>query len=433
MKIKNAYKVVRLKNGLTLILYRIKDIQSVYISCAVKSGNYYIQDKADLGIAHFLEHLAFSYTEKFGKSENLVKAVYEIGGYLNAATDMLGTKFWIKVPFMSVKEAIDILYQLVFRSVIRDGDLEKERKIILNECRDNYANPNWVFEKKIRENRFKDLAPYYAPTTGNVENILSITKERIVNWKNKFLNPNNIIMSVVGNFAEDEVVGFIEKTFGNEKGGMAISFPRYDSDKYSDYLFYVQPEKSNQIYFDINWPAFGWCEVKRHDEAVLAILSHIIGRGPISKLHLVLRGRLNIVYSCNSYRNIFPYLGMFGVYGSTSVENLQLVFKTIRKILEEIILKGVKKADFVRIIKYLDLSNYMSFETPESISDYLLYEMFDYGEIWDPEDYSEERKKIKISEVGDMLKRILAPQKLNVNFKGDIDNSLARKVADILR
>lgn len=202
MKIKNAYRIITLENGLTLILYPIKEIQSIYIASAIKSGNYYAKDEKHIGIAHFLEHLAFSSTEKFKTNQEIFKRIYEIGGGTNAKTTLAGTLFWIKTPYINADKAVDLLYQVVFRSSFTKKDFEKEKSIIINECNDNYTDPIWVFNQKIRQNRFKDIPQYQLPVTGDIKHILSIQDKDIILWKKRFLNPSNMVISVIGKFDE---------------------------------------------------------------------------------------------------------------------------------------------------------------------------------------------------------------------------------------
>jgi len=432
MKIKDAYKIVTLDNGLNLILYPIKEIQSVNIACAVKSGNYYAKDEKNLGIAHFLEHLAFLSTEKFKTAQHLFKRLYEIGGSANALTSLARTLFWIKVPYINTDEALELLYQIVYKSAFTKEDFEKERKVITNECNDNYANPNWLFNRKIQQNRFRNLPQYQSPVIGDINQIRSIQITNIIKWREEFLNPNNMIISAVGNFDERRLIDYINKTFGKEKRGKKVDFPKYKKEKYSKFLVYVQKNDKKQINFDINYPAFGWLEVERHSEIVLGILSHILGRGPISRLNIALRESKGLVYDCGSYTVLFPYLGYVGIWGSTNQDDMRTVFQKIKTIICDLVENGVKKTEFSRIKKYLDLSQYMSFETPESISDYLITELMDYGQIWDPEDYLKERSKVRIQEVGQMAQKIFRPENLNVNFLGNISQKEADRLAEIL-
>ena len=432
MKIKNAYRIITLENGLTLILYPIKEIQSIYIASAIKSGNYYAKDEKHIGIAHFLEHLAFSSTEKFKTNQEIFKRIYEIGGSSNAKTTLAGTLFWIKAPYINADKAVDLLYQVVFRSSFTKKDFEKEKSIIINEFNDNYTDPIWVFNQKIRQNRFKDIPQYQLPVTGDIKHILSIQDKDIILWKKRFLNPSNMVISVIGKFDEKKVTSKIKRTFGKERKGKKTVFPKYQEDRYSKFTVYVQKNESKQINFNINFPAFGWCEVERHHEIVLNILNNILGKGHLSRLWLALRETEGLTYDCGSYTSLFPYLGYLSIYGSTDINNLEKTFRKIKSVIEDIKENGVKKEEFSRIKKYLNLLLYMSFETPESISGYLIGELMDYGEIWSPEDYSKERSKVKMEEIKKMAQEIFKSEKMNVNFLGDISQEKANELAQIL-
>ena len=427
----NSYKKTVLDNGLTIIFYQIKEVKSAYITCIVKCGNDYISNSSEIGIPHFLEHLSFVATEKFKTRKSISNAIDNIGAYANANTNILGTRYWVKVPFINTEKAIDILYQMIFKSILKKEEIEKEKGIVISEYENSQISEASIFNSKKQENRF-NILPYRFPATGKPDQIRSFTKERLLKFKDDFYNPNNMVISVVGNFDEGEILQKIRNTFGTEKKGKKFEFTKYKNDKYSDSLTYVQNNASNQVWFNIVWPVFGWCEVSRNKEMVLKIMNNILGKGPSSILNLSLREEKGITYSCGSGITMFPYLGTIDIYGSVDKEKLSSAFVEINRIIHDLKTKNIGSSELAKTKKFIELGDYLHFESPESISNYLTGELFDYNEIWPSEKYTKECNKVTNSEIRKLANEIFTPEKINVSFLGNISQEEGGKLRKIL-
>lgn len=431
-KMINDYKKIVLNNGLIVILYQIKKVQSVFVTCSIKSGNDYIKDNSQIGLAHFLEHLSFCSTEKYKTRKSINIAIDDIGAYANASTNIRGTNYWIKAPYINTPQSIEVLHQLIFKSVITEVEIEKEKRIVLSEYENSQINETSIFNKKIQEKRFNKLPQYQLPVIGTPEQIESFTKEMVENWKNTFYNPNNMILSVAGNFVEQDVLTQIKSTFGKEKKGKKFEFPKYGNNKYSDYSIYVQKINNEQICLNISWPVFGWCGVSRCEEMNLKILNNWLGRGPGSKLNMKLREEKGLTYGCGSSLFVSPYLGSLELHATVEKSNLKKVVGEIGKIIKTLKEKGISRTDLDRTKKSMKLHDYLSFESPESICWYLAGELFDYGEIWSIEEYAKETEKVTTVDIKKLANNIFTSDKLNINLLGNVSQKDGKRLSNML-
>jgi predicted Zn-dependent peptidase len=426
----NSYKKITLKNGLTLILYPIKEVRSVYMVCGIRSANVFGKQE-EIGISHFLEHLSFCSVDKFKTRKSISQALYDIGAHANAQTSNFQTSYWLKCPTVEIKNSIDIFHQLLFKSRITEKEVKSEKNVILNEFRDFEGNANSLFMHNIQKNRFKNLPTYQTKPMGNPKVIQSITVNSIKKWKNTFINPSNMILAITGNFIEKSTIEQIEKTFGKEKPGVKAEFPKFEDSEYSDFSIYNKQKEVNQVCFELTWPTIGWNETDRHHELVLQILNTILGSGPLSRLNLKLREEENIAYYIKSYLTTFPSLGYMGISGSVNIKDLLKSLKLVKKIISEIAKSGITSKELEQTKRYFEFQNLMNFETPESIANYLTGNLYDYGEIWTPEDYIRERSTIKKEEVLQMAKDILNFKKTNINLQGNVDKKTLKEIKAI--
>src|SRR5690606_18816388 len=92
------------------------------------------------GISHFLEHMLFKGTPRLpvGEYDRRIEA---LGGYLNAATSMNFTHYYMTVPSIHLDAALEDLADVIRNSTIDPVEVERERGVILEEIRLKEDNP----------------------------------------------------------------------------------------------------------------------------------------------------------------------------------------------------------------------------------------------------------------------------------------------------
>src|SRR5437867_5485936 len=103
-----------------------------------------------MGVAHLLEHLVFKGTERRSARE-LAEELEVRGGSLDAYTSRDHTSFQAHVLDADVPLAVEILTDLVRHPLLRESDLELERKVVLEEISGVEDTPDdLVFERHAR-------------------------------------------------------------------------------------------------------------------------------------------------------------------------------------------------------------------------------------------------------------------------------------------
>src|SRR6185312_14742059 len=118
-------------NGLTLLTERHPEFQSLSVGVWVKVGTRHERVR-DAGVSHFLEHMLFKGTENRSALE-IARAVDQVGGDFNAFTTREYTCFHILMLSRDAGLALDILSDVILNSDFDSEELERERKVILQE------------------------------------------------------------------------------------------------------------------------------------------------------------------------------------------------------------------------------------------------------------------------------------------------------------
>lgn len=217
----------RLPNGLQVLGQLMPDVQS---ACAVFYVNTGTRDEVpnEMGVSHFLEHMAFKRTDHF-TSEEIDRAFEEMGADHNAATSREMTFYWARVLSENVPAAIDILAELT-HPVLKTEDFNQERNVILEEIARADDQPIHVLFSHFLRDYFPDH-PIAMETLGTPETIRNLTVDQMRNYWSTRYGTKNLLFAVAGNFVWESVVAQLEGlTEGWKQGetGRALGAPKFE-------------------------------------------------------------------------------------------------------------------------------------------------------------------------------------------------------------
>src|SRR6266705_5359811 len=128
------HRRVTLPNGLRILVGEMPETRSVSLAMYVGVGSR-IETKVDAGTSHFLEHMVFKGTAKRPTAADISMEIESRGGVVNAATDKEVTVFWSRVPARHWRVALDVIADMILAPMLRDSDVESEKKVIVEELR----------------------------------------------------------------------------------------------------------------------------------------------------------------------------------------------------------------------------------------------------------------------------------------------------------
>lgn len=292
-----------LKNGLT-VLHEKRDIPVASICFAVRYGAAY--ETADKkGIAHFIEHMVFKGTKK-RTADQISNELEKIGGRTNAFTAEELTGFHVKLPSRHLDIGVEVLSDLFFCPVFDENELEKERKVILEEIKLHHDEPMRYVLDRIRELSYKK--PFGAFAAGSEEVLKKVKREDLVRVHKQNYNPGNSILCVVSDNDFEEIVKLVEKIdVKNLKPVNEVKIERI-SDKV------IEKRKGiKQATVVLSIPSVTEKDERRY---AAKAFKTILGDGMSSKLHNEIREKRGLAYavigfldSGKEFGDIFFYVG----------------------------------------------------------------------------------------------------------------------------
>jgi len=251
-------------------------------------------------------------------------AIEGVGGILNAATDRELTVYWCKVAQNHFALALDVLADMLLNARIDAADIEKERRVIVEEINMSLDSPSQRVGMLMDELLWSGH-PLGRDIAGTKESIRGITREMILNYRDNRYLPVNTVVSIAGNISHDAAVNEVAKLLGgwfNEKerppclAYEARSGPR------------VRIEKRNieEAHLSLALPGLSLFHPKRFN---LGLLNAVLGSGMSSRLFTEIRDRLGLVYNIHSYPEFLFDTGAFIIGAGVDPRNLNTAIKAI--------------------------------------------------------------------------------------------------------
>ncbi len=315
-------QITILKNGLTVYVLPDERFPLVSTRLYVKAGSS-TESPEDAGISHVFEHMVFKGTKKWPNNE-LAVAVESAGGYLNAATGFDYTVYKIDLPAKDWALGIDIVHEMAFNSTIGNTELTAEKEVVLSEVKLYEDRPQSRIFEELHGNLFKGTS-YEHPIIGYEKTINAITPESIRKYIAKYYQPQNIVLSVVGNVDAQKVLEESERIFGNiqNTAEMHPSTP-IDVSSLSSSSLNVQEGDWNKVYLGVALPVPGFMDVRSLD---LSVLAHVLGGDATSYLYKKYKYDKQIVDSISASNYSFERVGMLYFTVQLEAKNVPLFWK----------------------------------------------------------------------------------------------------------
>jgi len=201
-----------LDNGLTVIVREDSSSQVSSVQLWVKTGSIHEGPLVGAGVSHYLEHMLFKGTEKRNGKE-ISREVQGLGGHINAYTSFDRTVYYIDLPSEHTLEAIDILADAGFNSILPDDEVEKERDVILREIDMGLDDPDQRLGRALFETAYR-THPYKYPVIGYGDLFKTITREELLDYYHTRYVPNNVVLVVAGDVDADSVFDGVDRILG---------------------------------------------------------------------------------------------------------------------------------------------------------------------------------------------------------------------------
>ena len=394
-------KTTVLENKLKVITIK-KDTQISAINVGLKVGANN-EEMCEKGVSHFIEHMMFKGTKK-RNNEKLNEDLEFLGGEYNAYTDYDATVYTISCLGEELESAVELLSDMIINSSFDTEEVEKERGVILSEIKSGIDDIEDLSFQKINEVAF-NKSPLKYEVTGLEENVEKFTREDIVEYYNKYYNPDNAIISVVSSMEHEEILDIIKNNFAKWQGVTKKSLVNVKEDnnnvKVVNYKNNI--EQSTIMYL------FTFYNLSKEEELPLRILNHRLGESANSLLFREIREKRGLAYDIYTHLNITNDIKTLYIYTAVSNEDTEETVKAIDELLDKIVNGNIKIGEKdLQVMKKVHKTAVVStIEDSAELCNYILHQSLDDEDIFEFEKDMHNLNNITEKDIFDVARKVL--------------------------
>ena len=279
-----------LPNGITVVVKETPGTKVATVQLWVKAGSVY-EEPAEAGITHLIEHMIFKGTPTRGPGE-VAAAIEGAGGQLNAYTSLEYTVYHATLPAKHWEVAMDVLTDAVLHSTFDPEELEREKKVVLEEISMRKDRPEIRMFEGMLENAYQ-VHPYRRPVIGSAATVSAITRDDILAYRMKHYRPENFTWVVVGDVQAEQVMASVEKMMGGltRESYEQPLLPQEPPPEQARFFLLRDDVSQSQLALALPTTSFA-----HPDAPVMDVIAHILGQGEASRLYQHLRSEKGLVY-----------------------------------------------------------------------------------------------------------------------------------------
>lgn len=420
------YTLKELDNGIKLIMHKIKYLNSSTLGFIVKSGSYY-ENETNNGISHFIEHMLFKGTKSLN-TRQLAEAIDDVGGQINAFTSKEHTCFYTKVIKEHLPLAINILGDMLNNSKFDENDIEKEKGVIVEEIK-MYADFPEDLVYELLDKMIYNEIPLAYPILGRVDSVKNLDKKKIINYFYEKYTPDNIVISLAGNFDEIKSYNLLNKAFGN------FNINSKSIEENNEYVLEMK-NKIKVINKDIEQfnicIAFPGPSEYADDLFPVMLVNNLLGATISSRLFQRIREEEGLSYNIESSISTFNDSGFISIYAGLNGEQVSNVSKLIKEELDKLKKYYITEGELVKAKEQLKGSYILSLESSFN----KMYEMgkniLHNKEIETPDSVIKQVNSIELNDIITVIDKYFDYSKINIACVGKILNE-KKLIKDLAR
>ena len=274
----------RLSNGLRVLLAERHSDPVVAVMLWYKVGARN-ESEREAGVSHFLEHMMFKGSQRFGKG-SVDRITTERGGSNNAFTSYDHTAYWFELASDRWEQTLEIEADRMRNLLLDPAEFTSEREVVLEELRMGIDDPWRSLADRVQAAVFP-RHPYRRPIIGFPDTLRGMSVASMRDYYQRFYHPGNATLVLAGDFLPQRALQVAEQHLGSIPLGMAyIEADTFRPASANDDS--LRGEQRLSMHWDdqgkrlcMAWPA---AAVGTADHWTLEVLSEVLAGGRTSRL-----------------------------------------------------------------------------------------------------------------------------------------------------
>ena len=380
------WELVTLANGAQLVLAPMAGRDSVAASILVRVGSRG-ESKRLAGVSHFLEHIVFKGTQRFPTSREVSQSIEGIGGVLNASTDKELTTFWAKVPGTHLELALRLLFDLAFAPQIAADEVERERKVVLEELAMYLDQPGDLVQMIFDRLLWGDH-PLARDPAGTKASLARIGAGELIAHREAHYRPDRVVVVLSGGFDLDRARDLVGRCFDEHAPAFAARAARRGDGGIplplgTEPVAKVRKRRGEQVHLLLGVRCSSYLDPERW---AVDVINTVLGEGMSSRLFLELRERRALAYDVHSFAVRHLDSGAFGIYLATQPEQVGTAIRSALMEVGRVVRERLTAEELDRAKTQIEGRLRLQLEGTSAMAEFLGHQAALIGSVMSPEE-----------------------------------------------
>jgi len=362
-------------NGMRVLMLRDRSVPIVAMR-AMWVGGLRLEDTRNNGVSNLIATLLNRGT----KSRTAEQISAEVDGLAGSLSGYAGrNSIGVQAEFLSRhwEKGVEIVADCLLNSVFDDDELEKEKRIIVDDIRAQDDSPGHAAFRLFHQTLWH-RHPYRMDLSGTVDSVSGFTRRRLLTHYRQHYSPANLTLAIVGDVDPASMLSTLAQLFEAETKTAAppplapVPEPAVVAPRQA--FSFLEREQAHLVL------GFPGVSLDHPDRFAIEVLSQVLS-GQGGRLFSELREKRGLVYrvSAFSLEGIDP--GYLAVYLACSPDKLTEALDATRAQINSVVQNGITAEELDRARRYLIGVNAIGLQRKSAIAAALAFHEA-YGQGW---------------------------------------------------
>ncbi len=383
-----SVELTTLPSGLRIVTDRMDNLETVSLGIWVAAGSRHERPR-EHGLSHLLEHMAFKGTRR-RSARDIAEEIENAGGDLNAATGVEQTAYYAHVLGVDMNLALDILADILTESTFDSQELEREKRVILQEIGAVEDTPDDLVFDLFNAAAFPEQ-PIGSPILGTPERVRAFDRTMISAYLENHYRASATLIGAAGAVEHGAFVEAAAKSFAGLPGHAAdgVAPARYlGGEKRSK-------RKLEQAHIVIGFEGMPYADP---DHYALHIFANAVGGGMSSRLFQEVREKRGLAYAVNAFHWAYSDTGLFGFYAATAQHHVSELLPVALDSLAGAA-RDLDEAEVQRAKAQMKVSILSALESPTARSEQMARQLLVFGRVLKREEIIERIDRLTVAAI----------------------------------
>jgi zinc protease len=340
-----AVEKIELDSGIK-ILFKPETDTPTTTAKFVYRGGARLESPEDMGLSELTSRVWISGTES-KPEQALLQEIEESAIGLSSFSGKNTNGFSLDYLAAFEDKAIGLALESIQHSVFSEEVIAREKTILQQAIKSREDHPSSLCVRQFLKEMFGNH-PLSYEATGTSESLASLTRDKVLSFKNKIVSNKDLTVVVVGDYDKKQWISAVKKL---EKGltGKSSLQPVHKVENLTENKSKFLASTKEQSHVIIGWRGLSLSDPDRYTlQAIEAILA---GQG--GRLFYELRDKNSLAYSVSPMRMESLETGYFGGYIACSHDKVEKAIEMFRAEFQKLTQEKVSAEELSRSKRYL--------------------------------------------------------------------------------